>query len=326
VAVVLNVNARRVDPETVGWVQRLVPTEDLFLSRRPEDAPFICDRLVAERYDAVLFGGGDGTFAAGVGALSDAATRRGAELPDVGVLRFGTGNGLAHAVGAGPATQEGVACELALAKSGKARRRLQLLAVDGKPTMFAGFGLDAQILEDLGDTVDALERVGVAKMLRSAGARYFLAVASRSVPRFVLAQRAEVVAVNRGSPAVRVDVDGNPVGEPIPSGRVLWRGPASLAAASSIPYYGLALKMFPHAEREPGRFQVRLSDLGLTAILAHLPTIWKGRVDSPHVHDFLVDKVELVVSRPMPFQSGGDLLRERSDVTISLWPKPVAVV
>src|SRR5262245_11807500 len=139
VAVVLNVNARRVDGQTVGWVRQLVPVEDLFLSRRLEDAPRICDRLVAERYDAVLFGGGDGTFALGVGALADAASRRGAELPDVGVLRFGTGNGLAYAVGAGPATKEGVAGELALAKRAKAQRRLQLLEVEGRPTMFAGF-------------------------------------------------------------------------------------------------------------------------------------------------------------------------------------------
>jgi diacylglycerol kinase family enzyme len=323
---VLNVNARKVDQQTVGWLRQLVPTEDLFLSRRAEDAPKICDRLVAERYDAVLFGGGDGTFAMGVGALSAAALRRGAELPDVGVLRFGTGNGLAYAIGTGPATMEGVAGELALARSGKAHRRLQLLEVEGRPTMFAGFGLDAQILGDLGDTVDALERVGAAGVLSSAGARYFLAVASRSLPRFVLGQRAEVVAVNRGSDAVRVDVEGNPVGPAIPNGRVLWRGQATLAAASSIPYYGLALKMFPHAEREEGRFQLRLSDLGAGAILANLPVIWKGRVDNARVHDFLVDKVELIVSRPMPFQSGGDLVGERSDVTISLWPKPVAVV
>jgi diacylglycerol kinase family enzyme len=311
---------------TVAWVSELVPREDLFLSERREDAQRICDRVVAERYDAVLFGGGDGTFAVGVGALAAAAGRRGGALPDVGVLRFGTGNGLAYAVGAGPATREGVAGELALAKNGKAHRRLQLLEVEGQPTMFAGFGLDAQILEDHLDTVDTLERLGAADLVSSPAARYFLAVAARSVPRFVLRQRAEVVAVNRGAPAIAVDVEGNPVGAPILAGRVLWRGPATLAGASSIPYYGLGMKMFPHAESQPGRFQLRVSDLGAASILANLPILWRGRYESERIHDFLVDKVELVVARPMPFQSGGDLLGERTSVTISLYPKPVSVV
>jgi len=326
VAVVLNVNARRVDEETVGWLRQLVASEDLFLSRRPEDGPKICERVVAEGYDAVLFGGGDGTFAAGVSGLASAAGRRAAALPDVGVLRFGTGNAMAHAVGVGPATPEGVAGELALAKAGKARRQLQLLEVEGQPTMFAGFGLDAQILEDLKDTLGTMKRVGADKMVRSAGARYFLAVASRSVPRFVLTPRAEVVAVNRGEPAVRVDKEGNRVGAPIPAGRVLWRGSASLAAASAIPYYGLGMKMFPHADREPGRFQLRLSDAGAATILPHLPALWKGRCGHRSIHDFLVDSVELIVSRPMPFQSGGDLIGDRSSVTISRYARPISVV
>jgi len=326
VAVVLNVNARRVDEETVGWVRQLVAPEDLFLSRRPEDGPRICERLVAEGYDAVLFGGGDGTFAAGVGALASAASRRAASLPDVGVLRLGTGNALAYAVGAGPATKDGLAGELSLARATKARRQLRLLDVEGQPTMFAGFGLDAQILEDLQETLGALDRVGAAKFVRSAGARYFLSVASRSVPRFVLSPRAEVVAVNRGEPALKIDGDGNPVGPAIPTGRVLWRGSASLAAASAIPYYGLGMKMFPHAERDADRFQLRLSDIGAVTILPHLAAIWKGSYQHPRIHDFLVDRVELIVSRPMPFQSGGDVLGDRTNVIISRYARPICVV
>src|SRR5262245_1465865 len=69
VAVVLNANARKVDDETLAWVRAVVPHDDLFLSQSLEDLGPICDMLVARRYDAVLWGGGDGTFVQGTGRL-----------------------------------------------------------------------------------------------------------------------------------------------------------------------------------------------------------------------------------------------------------------
>lgn len=326
VAVVLNVNARKVDGEALRWVQAVVPRKDVFVSRSVADGTLIADRIVAAGYHAVLWGGGDGTFSAGVAALADSAERRGVELPDVGVLRLGTGNAVATAVGASPASPEGVAVDVQRARRAAGRRQLQMLSVEDRPTVFAGFGLDAQILDDFRSTVAMLERLKLADRMKSAGWRYFLAVAGRSVPRFIAAQRAEVVAINRGSPALRVDVEGRQVGAPIPAGRVMWRGLASLASAASIPYYGLGMKMFPHAERLPGRFQVRLSDAGTAEALAHLPAIWVGRYQGEHIHDFLVDDVELVLARPAPFQSGGDLVGLRSRVRITMWDRPVAVV
>lgn len=327
VAVVLNANARRVDDEVVAWVKRVVPEQDLFLTHTLEDLPRVAEKLVARGYDAVLWGGGDGTFANGVAALCAAAgAGAGGKMPDVGTLRLGTGNGIAYSLDASPATPEGLAKDLERARLGTSRRPLQLLEVEGRPTVFTGFGLDAQILDDLGRTVGSLDKMGLADTLRSAELRYFLTVTSRSIPRFLASERPEVVAINRGAPAQRVDKDGNPIGAPIPAGRVLWRGRATLASAGSIEHYGLAMKMFPHAERQSGRFQLRLTDLGAGAILANLPQIWKGRFDHDRLYDFLADEVELVVSRPMPLQAGGDLIGLRSRVTVGLWPRPVIAV
>lgn len=325
VAVVLNANARRVDDEVITWVRRIVPEGDLFLSRELADVSRIAAEVVARGYDAVLWGGGDGTFALGVAALCEAAGPAG-RMPDVGTLRLGTGNGIAYSLDASPATPEGLARDLERARLGVSRRPLQLLEVEGRPTVFTGFGLDAQILDDLGRTVGNLDKVGLADTLRSAELRYFLAVTSRSIPRFLASERTEVVAINRGSPAQRVDRDGNPIGAPVPAGRVLWRGRASLASCGAISHYGLAMKMFPHAERQVGRFQLRLTDLGAGMILANLPQIWRGRFDHERLFDFLVDEVELVVSRPMPLQTGGDLIGLRSRVTVGLWSRPVIAV
>lgn len=326
VAVVLNVNARKVDDETVGWMRAVVPREDLVVSRSVDEVALIAERLVRDGYDAVLWGGGDGTFAAGVAALATACERRGRDLPEVGVLRLGTGNALAETVGAGAATPDGLALDLSRARAHARRQKLAMLSVEGRPSMFCGFGLDAQILDDFGKTVGMLKRFGLADRVQSANVRYFLAVAGRSIPRFIVSPRPEVVAINRGAPALRVNVDGEPVGKPIPAGRVLWRGEATLAAAATIPFYGLAMKMFPHAQRMPGRFNLRLSDASTVEALGHLPGVWQGRYQGQHIHDFLVDRVELMLARPAPFQSGGDLVGTRSSVTIGLWDRHVEVI
>lgn len=327
VAVVLNANARRVDAETLRWVQAVVPHDDLFVSRCFEDGCRFVEEILDRDYDAVLFGGGDGTFAHGVASLYAAAERRARhDIPEVGVLRLGTGNAMAETIGAGPATAQGLAEDLRKARASASRKLQQMLRVEGRPTMFAGFGADAQILDDFHATIGMLRRARLAESLKNAAVRYALSVTTRSIPRFVLAQRTEIVAINRGGPALRVDKHGEQVGAPIGNGRVLWRGLASLASAASIPFYGLGLKMFPHADRQPGKFQLRLTDMGTAEILANLPSIWKGHYGSARLHDFLVDRVELVLAKPSPFQSGGDLIGERQQVTIDLWDKPLVVV
>jgi diacylglycerol kinase family enzyme len=326
VAVVLNANARLVGADTLRWVRGVVPERDLFLSRALEQSPAIARHVLTSGYDAVLWGGGDGTFANGVAEMVAASRATGLRLPEMGVVRLGTGNAIADAIGASPASPAGLTEELGRARASRSPRELSMLEVEGRPALFCGFGLDAQILDDFGATVRTLDRLGLADRVTSAGVRYFLAVAGRSVPRFLVSDRAEVVAINRGAPALKVDVDGNPVGAPIAAGRVLWRGVATLASASTIPFYGLGMRMFPHADRSPGRFQLRLADAGAVHILSQLPKVWTGRISSPRVHDFLVDEVELVLARPSPFQANGDLLGERGGATLRLWPRPIPIV
>ncbi len=326
VGVVLNARARKVDDKTVSWIRSVVPHEDLFLSQSLEDLGPISEMLLARRYDAVLWGGGDGTFVQGVAKLAAAADVRRTRLPDVGVLRLGTGNAVAETLGAAQPTPDGLALDLSRARAHARRRELSLIEVEGKPTVFCGFGLDAMIQDDYNRTVGWLKKTGLAPRLESAAARYFLSVATQTIPRFAVSTRPEIVAVNRGKPAIRVDVDGRQVGDPIPAGRVLWRGRASLASAATVPYYGLGLKMFPHAQRSPEQFQLRLADTGSVEVLAHLREVWRGGYQGNTIHDFLCDEVELMLSRPAPFQSGGDLVGDRSNVTIALSPRRLSVI
>src|SRR5262249_49483500 len=156
------------------------------------ESPALAKHLVTTGFDAVLWGGGDGTFANGVAEVVSAA--RGRRLPEMGVLRLGTGNAIADAIGASSGTREGLADDLHRGRGAKSSRKLTMLDVEGKPSLFCGFGLDAQILDDFSATVKTLQRLRIAEQVKSAGVRYFLAVAGRSIPRFLTTQRPEVVA------------------------------------------------------------------------------------------------------------------------------------
>jgi diacylglycerol kinase family enzyme len=326
VAVILNGRARGVSPSVLRRLGRLVPRRDLFVSRTLGDAREIAAEVVERAYPSVLLGGGDGTFVACVTEMRSEARRRGTPLPSVGMLRLGTGNALARTLGASPPTAEGLARDLARANSPALGDAIDLLEVGGRLTPFAGVGLDAQILEDYAAMTRQLDALGVGQRL-GAGARYALAVALRSVPRYLARPLPEVVAVNLGAPALRVGGDGRPIGPPIAAGQVLYRGPLAIAAGSTIPYYGLGIKIFPHAGRMPGRFHLRCARSSTLEILAHLPSLWRGRYESDTIFDFLVDRVELRLERPSAVQIGGDLEAEPRDrVVLALARRAVRVV
>ncbi len=157
VAVIVNENARGVRGRVIDELAELVPPHDLYVSSSLDQSRQIAAKVVERAYDTVLFGGGDGTFVQCLSDVAAEARRRGYDLPSVGVLRLGTGNALADALGASRPTADGLAHDLGRARRPERARQLQLLEVDGKLTPFAGCGLDAQILDDfarLGRTID----------------------------------------------------------------------------------------------------------------------------------------------------------------------------
>lgn len=305
VAVILNGRARGVSPRVLRSIGRLLPLRDLYVSRSIGDSSAIAGEVVDGGYQAILLGGGDDTFVQCLTDLADQARRRGAPLPPLGVLRLGTGNALATTLGASPPTAQGLAHDLANAAT-RTFAPLPLIEVDGRLTPFAGVGLDAQILEDFNATTRFLDGAGVGRRL-GPGVRYALAVAGLSIPRFFFRRPREVVAINLGSPAFRIGAGGDPIGAPIRRGEVLYRGRCTIAAGSTIPYYGLGMRMFPYAQAMAGRFQLRCSSASTGEILAHLPALWRGDYASDTIGDFLVDAIELRLEEPSPVQIGGDL-------------------
>lgn len=330
VAVVLNQNARGMRPEILERLGRLVPERDLYVSSSLEESRAIAGQVMSRSYEHVLFGGGDGTFVRCLADISNEAELRDMPLPRVGVLRLGSGNALADALGASAPTANGLVRDLMRARTQQTGKTLPLLEVDGNLTPFAGCGLDAQILDDFHATSVLVDRLGGKHAKRlGAGARYALTVGLRSVPRFLTTANPEVEVINTGSDAYRIDwKTGRVMDEaPIAAGEVLFRGPAALCSTATIPYFGLKMKMFPYVHLMPRRFQLRCTTAGAYEILRNLPAVFTGEYRAPSLHDFLADAIEIRMAKPVPVQIGGDLqdgLRDR--LSIRLGERPIRVI
>jgi len=130
-----------------------------------------------------------------------------------------------------------------------------------------------------------------------------------------------------GRPAWRLDPHGGRVGRPIAHGELLYAGPCMLAAAATVPYYGLGLRAFPFAEKVPGMMQIRVAtSIGVPTMLLNLGRIWSGEFAHPGLLDFHADRVAIRFERPMPLQVGGDAEGWREEITFGVAANPVEIV
>jgi diacylglycerol kinase family enzyme len=326
VAVLLNANAKAVNASVRRALAHVVPEEHLFFSTSHEEAAAIADEVVHRRYGTVFTGGGDGTFVGWVNRIVECAERRAARPPRFGVLALGTGNAVAEMVGATPRRH---AQDLARFVRGEVEsvRRLDLLTCEGRRTPFAGAGIDAAVLNDYVWLKRRLSGTPIAK-LGVGLAGYGLAIALRSAPRTVLERRPTYCEIiNVGRPAWRLDGKGNRIGRPIAHGELLYAGPTMLAAASTVPYYGLGLRVFPYTQSAQGMMQLRLvTTIGVATLLMNLPSIWAGTFAHEGLLDFHAERVAIRFEKPTPLQIGGDAEGLRDEVTFGMAANPVELV
>lgn len=326
VAVLLNGNAKQVNAAVRRALSSVVPEEHVFLSRSTDEAAAIADEVVARRYATVFTGGGDGTFVGWVNRILECAERRSARPPRFGVLALGTGNAVAGMLGATPRRHVQDLVRFLRGEAGRTRR-LDLLTCGGRRTPFAGVGVDAAVVNDYVWVKSQLDGTPLRRLGLGAPG-YGLAVALRAVPRCLLERRPSYCEiVNVGKPAWRLDVHGERVGRPIAHGELLYAGPCMLAAAGTVPYYGLGLRAFPFAEKAPGMMQVRIATcIAVPTLLMNVGRIWSGKFSHPGLLDFHADRVALRFERPMPVQVGGDAEGWRDELTFGMAADPVEIV
>lgn len=317
-AVVLNANAKRVTDRVRREVVAAAPEADVFYTRSLEEAAFVTRRVADNGYEHVFTGGGDGTVVSTIDAVCRRRDDLGAPYPTFGVLRLGTGNGVADFFGAGDyrtdlkrATQVG-------------RRGLYLIEVDGQTrTPFCGFGWDAYILNNYDLLKRQAQRFAVTRMLFKSVAGYLIAGIGKSVPEFLIKRPSwNVRVVNRGGMGFKLDRQGNVV-ERLAPGALVYEGPARLGCFGTTPFYGFKFRVMPFADRTPGLFHLRLHDISPLTAVAQLPQAWQGKLDHPRVYDFQLSGCDVEFDHDAPFQIGGDAHGTRKTLSLRLHDREI---
>lgn len=324
VAVVVNGNAKNVTEEVISNLDQILRGTDLFVSHSMEDARDIAERVVKRGYGTVLTGGGDGTFMVTVTEVVRAADLAGKARPRFGYLKLGTGNALAHVVGA--RGRRGLAADIRRLREEAGSRRIGLVEVDGLLAPFCGFGVDAVVLQDYSLVKEALLKTPL-RPFAAGPLGYVFSSATRTVPGLLFKRMAHCRITNLGDEAYRLGRQGRVVGRPVMPGEMLYEGPARLVAASTIPYYGFGFRMFPYAEERADRMSLRVSTMGTVEFARNFRSIWRGEYrDTSTILDYLVHQVRVEMDPPTAFQIGGDVADARGEVTLKLSDKPIRLV
>lgn len=314
VAIVLNGNARAVNENLIRELAEIVQDETLFVSRSAEQSKFIARTIVNKGYDVVFCGGGDGTFSQ---CVSDILDLHPANPPAFGILPLGTGNALAKALCASVPDMPGLAADLHLSQRPDARIDLPLLRIDGRLAPFAGLGLDAFILRDYQGLNAQMKKTPMAALAKGLMG-YAFSISTRSVWRFLIQPEQRVIIRNEGAPACRINAQGKTIGAPMPRGEILYKGPMAIAAASTIPFYGFGLCLFPQAMLRRDRFQLRVGSIDTLSLLANIPHLFRGDFQDHRIHDYFCTAISIYLEKPIGFQIGGDDLGQRKMLRIEL--------
>lgn len=326
VAVVLNGNARQVTNQLVESFDQVVGAGDLFLSKSLDEARGIAQHIVRSGYPVVLTGGGDGTFVQMVTSITRDATAAGREPPCFGLLRLGTGNSLAWALGAGT-DRKGVLADLAALRHDSSHRNLQLIEVEGLLTPFAGAGFDALGLKHFHEVRSVVRHLPWVGRHTTGAVSYAISIPALTIPELVLRPKLTVRIVNRGAPAIELDTRGNPTGRRIEASRPLFEGECIAALVSTIPYWGFGFRIFPFADTlPPDRFCVRVVAAPPLHIAAHMLSAWKGTYRHRQLFDYYAEDVSLEFPGPTPIEIGGDPAGEATSVHAKLYGEPIKVV
>ena len=309
VAVVVNLRARR-GSEAVGrMVRDLLPRARVTVTRSLEEVRSFITRELAPNPPALLLsGGGDGTAVALVNELRTMEV----DLPLIGVLPLGTGNGWAHVTGAPRARQ---ALEQIAALRGRTppTRRFALVESEGQVAPFLGTGWDAEIVSDFKAQLKGLP-AGIKTFNDGLGG-YLKGMFTRTIPRHMFGSgAANVTLINTGDHAMTIDENKRIV--PLPggeTGKILYRGPGSVAAAATTPEWGFGFRAFPfaHEAQSVGRVSCRVYSAPVLEATRNMFKLWRGEHPLPKMHDFFLTSGRMEFDRDVPYQIGGDVAGQR---------------
>lgn len=317
-AFLLNANAKSVGGSVLRKLIEMVPTGDLYLSRSFKDSERYLRTILDKGYGHIFSGGGDGTLVNTISTLHQIADKeRCSSIPQIGVLKLGTGNAVASILGA---RKPLIDANHVLSGGRIEQRPLHLVRCeDGSLAPFAGIGLDGEVLNDYMDLKTAASGKMSEPLFRSAFG-YIWAGLTRTAIRHLSKPHSIVRVTSKNAAVKMVSVNGADLEVPLPANSVLFEGPASLISVGSIPCWGYGFQMFPFLKnRTEAKMQLRICAAGVWPILSNLyPGIWNGSYRGSHLFDFLVDQVTVESEERLPYQVAGDARGYRKEISFTL--------
>ncbi|MFO0550046.1 MAG: diacylglycerol kinase family protein [Polyangiaceae bacterium] len=342
VVAVVNEKARRGGPRVARQFSAALPAAEVILTRSLDEVERLAKDFASSPPDLVLGAGGDGTAVALLNSVRNARTSLAARggrphsgsLLRLGLVKLGTGNGLANVVGAPSVSRSLSLLRRAMERGGawssdrSARvthrglplRRFDLVEVEGCVAHFAGTGWDAELIDDF--HAQKTEPSVLPPRMRYGLAGYLNGLMTRAVPRNLRLPRVEVEVHNTGKVALGVDarkqpfdIAGTGAGQ---AHSMLYRGPVSVCGVGTSSEWGFGFKAFPFADLVPGRFNLRMF-VGTTGeALRRVPLLWSGKHPLDKMLTWLLTAAEVRLSRQVPFQIGGDLLGHRDVIQYAI--------
>ncbi len=320
-----NTHAKRVTQLRVDAFRTTLPEARVFAAGNFDDAKVHAEAIVKDPPKIIFCGGGDGTVVTLLNFLRDRGMK---EFPLIGLFRLGTGNGWPSAVGARRYEKE--LRHLPTLRLAPKTHRFQLCEVEGRVCQFAGVGWDATLLHDYKRNLEKRQKQilagGVAATLSKGVGGYLYSLFRLTVPDELARLRdgrTRLKLENIGEGAYTFDGRGKII--PAPNGQILYEGPMSIACAGVEPYWGAKFMAFPHAYKVPGRINFRVYDRHVLIGVNNMFKLWRGQ-DLPGMYDWFVTGVRLHLSRPMPYQVGGDVVAPREVVDFTMAKETVDLV
>jgi len=339
IAVLLNENAKKVTRRVKGTIAEIVPKASFYTSRTSEEAYQHVKEIIDRGYERIFSGGGDGSITQLVNMVRRYVDEKNRQLeslsqdvqkrlkkisyPSLGILKLGTGNGMAYFVGSKRGMRN---IRKTLASPVDRTIRLSLIEAEERCFTFSGLGWDAAIQNDFLWLREKFQWPSIRRWVGGLGG-YLASLAIRTIPREIFRRRIpEVTIRSTGGPVYRVIPPGSLVPLEIAPGDVIYEGPANVAGVGTVPYYGFKVKAFPYARMRKNLMNVRIVKAGVFKVLYHAPAIWAGRYRGEGFQDYLASGITMEFSERMPFQMGGDPYGYRTKITYTMSDHEVDVV
>ncbi|MGQ0506730.1 MAG: diacylglycerol/lipid kinase family protein [Myxococcaceae bacterium] len=323
VAILVNLRSKRGSVRFARALRELWPKARLATTRTLEEARrFVRETLAREPPSLLLAAGGDGTAASLLTELRAGSLT----VPAFGVLPLGTGNAWARSTGCPSSPLEAVRRLTALNGKEPPLRHFNLVETEGRVAPFAGTGWDAEVIHDY--QAHLASQLPIARKLQKGMLGYLTGLVTRTIPRHLFRPSApHVTLTNLGESTLTVDAAGRVL--PVAGGgegAVLYRGPASIAAAATTSEFGFGLRAFPFAERVPDRLSVRAYAASVLEAARRAPELWRGAHPIPKMHDFFLTHGRMEFDREVPFQIAGDLAGMRRSIEFRIDTEGVNVI